>query len=183
MSEMSGADTDSGSPSEMSEASTDGGSPDAPIGTRQLSAAGSQTAGTLEQPPLGKTSAPADGGPPPPAGVPNPAEPGRASATKSADGVQTGNSPHFDVAAALRNAGKELAEARQGRDGRPPEMLHKAWEQWRDAKPDAKATEPGKASVPADAVRLRWRAPRNRRNRGRPAHRPTRPCRAVAWAT
>src|SRR5580692_1164197 len=102
MSEMSGADTDSGSPSEVSEASTDGSSPDAPIGTRQLSAAGSQTAGTLEQPPLGKTSA-----------------------TKAADGVQTGNSPHFDVAAALRNAGKELAEARQGRDGRPPEMLHK----------------------------------------------------------
>jgi hypothetical protein len=131
-----------------------GDSPPPPAGVLKPAEAGKASApasidappaaGALKQPEPGRATALAGDSPPPAAAsAPKPPEPGRASAPD-------GNSTHFDVATALWNAEKQLTDARHGRDGRPPGMLHEAWEQWlRGAKTDAKLAEPGKASAPA----------------------------------
>ena len=66
--------------------------------------------------------------------------PSQQSKPALAYGLKTGNSPHFDVAAALRNAQKQASDAKHAG---PPGMLHEATERWlRDAKPDALAADP-----------------------------------------
>jgi hypothetical protein len=121
------------------------GSADAPVDTGEPSGTDGQTAGATGQPPPGKASAPDGGGPPPATDAPKPAEPGKASAP-------AGDYPHFDVAAALRNAETQVKVGQQS-----PAMTP-AWERWLqdadmkladwDAK---KLAEPGKATAPAGA--------------------------------
>ena len=127
----------------MSETSVDIGSSGAPFGAGATLGSAWPNRGHPERPEPGKASAPAGGGPPPAAGVGRLAEPGKAA-------TPAGNARHFDVAAALRNAEKQLTDARHVSDRRPPGMPHEAWDRWqRAAKPGAKLAEPGKASAPA----------------------------------